>query len=201
MGLAIGAGCLALANGLISKSRNAPDAANVAKSAASLSAISHRAAPPAFAATPAPTAAEPVAAPTSVSAEAKPISAARTRVRSATQPITSKASPIAVQTNDDVAPFDAGRRASQLALEVQLLDQARRELRAGDPAAALSTLDRRERDIALRALEPEAVVVRVEALLAAGQRERAARLAEQAITRNPTGAAAERLRRVLTKIQ
>jgi hypothetical protein len=111
--------------------------------------------------------------------------------------------PPAVQLQATEPAADANQRFRnstadiQLSREIALLDQARGELARGNAAAALATLAQRERELSRRVLEPEAVVVRVQALLASGQRARATAIAEAAIATEPGGSYAQRLRRTL----
>lgn len=81
-----------------------------------------------------------------------------------------------------------------LALEVQLLDQARAALSSGNPGTALSFLDQYREQRKSAVLLEEATVVRIQALLALGQRSLAATLARRFIERHPKSRHAESLR-------
>lgn len=113
-----------------------------------------------------------------------------------------RSEPAVIATRDAATIGSSGvaSRASELSREVALLDEARRLLALGNAVAALETLDRREREISVRALEPEALVVRVDALVASNQPGRATQLLKAALAKNPNRPGAERLRRMLEKI-
>ena len=80
-----------------------------------------------------------------------------------------------------------------LAAEVQALEQAQRALAARDPAAAQRALDRYDADFPAGKLAAEGVVLRVRALLLAGERARALALARAFAARHPDGAYARQL--------
>lgn len=104
----------------------------------------------------------------------------------------------AAHSSGSVPVHDAAP-ASELSREVRLVDEARRELASGNATAALAALDRREREVSARALDPEASLVRVEALFASGQSARAADLAKRTLAAHPKGPSAARLRQLLTQ--
>jgi outer membrane protein assembly factor BamD (BamD/ComL family) len=81
-----------------------------------------------------------------------------------------------------------------LAFEVDLLDRARRTLLAGRAADALSTLDRYGREYPSGILQPEAAVLRIQALEQRGDRAAAAALARQFIASHPGSRHVESLR-------
>jgi hypothetical protein len=83
-----------------------------------------------------------------------------------------------------------------LTLEVRLLDQARRAIASGDGTAALSVLDRYRSEHPRGRLAPEAFVLRLEALVRAGRAVEARQLAERRLAADPTGAHAERIRKI-----
>ena len=85
----------------------------------------------------------------------------------------------------------------QLEREVALLDAARRALAAGNPQRALSILDRHAHELGRGALRPESTIVRVQALLATGQRAAAERAAEPILTSTPSSRHAQSLRSLL----
>ena len=86
-----------------------------------------------------------------------------------------------------------------LTAEVTALDEARRVLAAGDPGAALLSLDAYDRRFASRRLGPEAAVLRVEALIAAGRFGQAHQLGEQLLAAEPDGAYAQHVRSILSR--
>ena len=93
------------------------------------------------------------------------------------------------------ASADSGE--SRLGEELRLLDEARVALRAGRPRGALAALDARDREHPRGELGPEGTVLRVQALLQAGDRAGARRVAEGWLRRRPTGPHAERIRGLL----
>ncbi|HEY3257130.1 MAG TPA: hypothetical protein VGJ91_24400 [Polyangiaceae bacterium] len=80
---------------------------------------------------------------------------------------------------------DAQAPPSSLALEMRLLDAARRALLSGDPRSALSTLGSYERAFPNGALGPESSVLKVRALVAAGDRPSAQALGQRVIEGAP----------------
>lgn len=73
----------------------------------------------------------------------------------------------------------------ELADEVQRLDRAKTALAAGEPGAALELLDAYDRDAPMGALRPEALALRIDAVLATGDRSTAAALARTFTARYP----------------
>jgi hypothetical protein len=90
-----------------------------------------------------------------------------------------------------------GRADDTLDREVSLLDTARSALAGGDAAAALRALDRRDREFPRGALGPEALVIRVQAQLARGNRAGAEAAARGFLAKNPGSAQARTLRTIL----
>ena len=88
---------------------------------------------------------------------------------------------------------------TKLAREVQLLDEARREVARGNMALALAALDRRDLEFEAPVLEPEATVIRVEALLGRGDKARAVAIGRQFLLKTPSGRLAERVRRLIAE--
>ena len=86
---------------------------------------------------------------------------------------------------------------SSLAEELRLLDRARSALQQGQPGVALAALNRRDRAHPQGALGPEATVLRVQALLALGDRPAARRVADRWLRRHPRGAHSRRIRSLL----
>jgi hypothetical protein len=87
--------------------------------------------------------------------------------------------------------------ASALADEVASLDAARDELRAQRPRAAIRALDTYSSRFPGGVLAPEAVVVRIEALVALGDRTQADRLGRRFLAAHPTSPLADRVRATL----
>jgi hypothetical protein len=81
--------------------------------------------------------------------------------------------------------------------EMRLLDAARRALARDAAAEALTTLRTYANEFEHGALVPEARVLEVRALLAAGERERATALGRRIIARNPESRHAEAVRALL----
>jgi len=86
---------------------------------------------------------------------------------------------------------------STLVQEMRLLDPARRALTSGDPRSALSALAGYERAFPSGALRPEASVLKVRALLAAGDRVGAEALGRRVIERAPQSEHASAVRAAL----
>jgi hypothetical protein len=84
-------------------------------------------------------------------------------------------------------PAERSAPAQALAREVQLLDNARREIAAAEPVAALALLDAHDREFPTGALRPEAVVLRIEALMKTGNRRAAFELGERSVGTLPDG--------------
>ena len=89
--------------------------------------------------------------------------------------------------------------ASALEREVQLLDAVKQALRQGDGREALSALGAYEREFARGALAPEARVLRVRALLAAGDREAAEQAARRVLESDPHGRHAAVVRALIAR--
>jgi TolA-binding protein len=87
----------------------------------------------------------------------------------------------------------------RLADEMRLLDAARRVLASGEPRSALASLDNYERAFPSGALRPEASVLKVRALLAAGERASAEALAQRIILRAPRSEHADAVRAELAR--
>jgi TolA-binding protein len=84
-----------------------------------------------------------------------------------------------------------------LAEEMRLLDGARHALASGDARSALSNLASYERSFPSGALRPEASVLKVRALLAAGDRTGAEALGQRVIERAPRSEHADAVRAAL----
>jgi hypothetical protein len=88
--------------------------------------------------------------------------------------------------------------SDSLEREVSAVDAARQALARGAAAEAVARLEAYERDFGDGALLPEARVLEVRALLAAGERARARALGERIIAANPSSSHAEVVRRLLS---
>jgi hypothetical protein len=89
--------------------------------------------------------------------------------------------------------------SASLPEEVRSLDAAQQALSRGDARGALALLDHYETRFASGALMPEARVLTVRALLAAGERTRALSLAKSIMDRDPQGAHAEAVRALIAR--
>lgn len=87
--------------------------------------------------------------------------------------------------------------ASALAAETQRLEAARRALADGRARLALTTLTSYERDFPRGVLRPEALVLKVRALVAAGDRQAAEALGRRLIAQAPTSGHADAVRAAL----
>jgi hypothetical protein len=87
--------------------------------------------------------------------------------------------------------------ASALAAETQRVEAARRALADGRAALALTTLASYERDFPRGVLRPEALVLKVRALVAAGDRPAAEALGRRLIAQAPTSGHADAVRAAL----
>jgi hypothetical protein len=94
------------------------------------------------------------------------------------------------------APEPPPARAT-LAAEVSALDDARRALASGDADGALRDLDAYDRSFARQRLRPEAIVLRIEVLLAQGHWRRARDLEHELTTTDPGSAYAKHVRSLL----
>jgi hypothetical protein len=107
------------------------------------------------------------------------------------------AEPSAARFDDLAAPVASAPRTSpaSIAGEVSALDRARNAIAARKPADALAALDEYERG-GSRMLAQEAAVLRVEALLLAGNRAGAAALARRLVEAEPQSPHAPRWREI-----
>jgi TolA-binding protein len=87
--------------------------------------------------------------------------------------------------------------SARLAEEMSLLQAARAPLRAGKPGLALRELDRYARTFPHGLLQPESIVLRIEAQLAQGDREEGAALGRQFLEAFPRSPLAPRVRGLL----
>ncbi len=88
--------------------------------------------------------------------------------------------------------------ASSLRAETVMLEKARRTLAADHNAEAKETLDLYDRSFPRGVLRPEAVVLRIQTLLAAGDRASAERVANDFVRTDPSGPYARRVRALLS---
>lgn len=102
-----------------------------------------------------------------------------------------------VASSSAVAPVDVPPRGDDLAGEIARLDAARKALRAGDTARALSSLDEYAKAYPNGSLASEALVVRVDALIRAGRKDEAERVARPYIAAHPQDLVTRRLRALL----
>jgi hypothetical protein len=116
--------------------------------------------------------------------QARSTTEAAAPVRAAPSPKPRPSAPAKAATSD----------GGKLAREVQSIDTARGALAAGDTVRALTELDGYERLVETHTLDREAAVLRIEALLARGERERARSLYERYVERYPGDAYTARLR-------
>ena len=110
-----------------------------------------------------------------------------------------KASVRASPTRRSSTPSAAVPSASSGSLgdEIALLDAARRALRAGDARLALSALERHQAEFRRGLLGQEAGLLRIEALVRAGNRPAAEALARQFLARQPNSPHAKRIESLL----
>ena len=108
--------------------------------------------------------------------------------------------PGTVKSDHHVPPvglFDAPPLGESVAAEIAMVDRARTEIAQGRPAMALKLLDRYDRSAHSALLEPEATVLRVEALYGLGRLDPARSLAKRYLGSHQTGTHAAWLRRFL----
>ena len=108
------------------------------------------------------------------------------------EPVAEPALPEAVAEPE---PSEAPK-AQSIAGEIAEIDRIRGRLRDGQAAGALSDLERYFRSSPTRVLQTEASLLRIDALVALGERQRASTLAREFIARQPTSRYAERLRQL-----
>jgi outer membrane protein assembly factor BamD (BamD/ComL family) len=82
--------------------------------------------------------------------------------------------------------------------ELAPLERARADLRSGRPVDALFSIDLYERNFSPGTFDQEAVVLRIEALLQAGERTKAASIGSQFLASHPTSPHAARVRTLLS---
>jgi hypothetical protein len=119
-------------------------------------------------------------------APAGPVPAASEAAPSASSPASAAPRAARAETSD-----------GRLSKEVKALELAHRALAAHDPSSALRLLDRYRREFPSGALGSDATVLRVQALLAAGDRATAQRLADSYSTAHPDTPYARRIQDIL----
>jgi len=133
--------------------------------------------------------AEPTAAVEPAATEAPPVPLAG--APAVTAPSTAKVDPSASLRP---APLATG---TSVPAELATLDQARGALAAGQPAQALAILDAYSATYPRAAMAPEATMVRIEALVRAGDRPAAERLGDAFLESHPQSPYAARIRSLL----
>jgi hypothetical protein len=111
-------------------------------------------------------------------------------------PAASAAEPAAAAEAAPPTELPEPPRAASIAGEVAEIDRIRSALRQGQARAALSGLEQYFRASPTRVLETEATILKVDALVALGERERARALAREFVSRQPMSRHAERLRQL-----
>jgi TolA-binding protein len=96
-------------------------------------------------------------------------------------------------------PSTAPPPGPALSSEVALLDPARHAIAAHDPKSALAALDGYDRTFPRGALAQEATLLRIEALLQAGDRPRATTLGDTFLRGDPKGPYAKRVHEMLAR--
>jgi Tfp pilus assembly protein PilF len=108
--------------------------------------------------------------------------------------------PASEQPGKDVAPRRAHSAAldkKTLADELAAVELARRALARKDPAQCLRLLDEYSRRFSPRRLDAEAIMLRIEALSASGDRATAQRLGQSFLAKHPQGPYARRVRSLI----
>jgi hypothetical protein len=165
---------------------------------------------------PGDTAAEELAPPTEAFADVPvdpppaPVRAATPKVARSGSDAVPAAAPAAAAARGAAAPVSTAAftppaansaaetpRVVSIAEETAMLDRARRALASGNAASALNELESYDQRARARALSTEAAVLRIEALLQAGQRASAVALAQRLLALQPNGPHANRLRSIV----
>lgn len=155
----------------------------------------------------APTELTPAAAsPGKVVAGDHAVSRARASALVDPEPSPSASAPVVAATVQArrALPHEAAREAvaddKPVERELELLDEARNAMSTGEPAQALAALDQAEQ-LRVRALGPEATVLRVRALMQLGRQGEARALAEQFLRRSPRAPQARVLSELLDEMR
>jgi hypothetical protein len=109
-------------------------------------------------------------------------------------PLPTVLAPPRATTGSRTAPTTPASAASPLAAETAALDAARAALRSHRPADALRALDSYDAKFPRGVLAPEAMVMRIEALVGVGDRAGAQRLADTFLAAWPNSPLAARVR-------
>jgi hypothetical protein len=94
-------------------------------------------------------------------------------------------------------PVGAPAAATSLSDELALLETARQALVRGEPRRTLSVLDEHARSFRRPRLTTEASVLRIEALVASGDRPRASRLGKDFLAKHANGPYERRVRSLI----
>jgi hypothetical protein len=134
-------------------------------------------------------------------AEAAPTVAVETAPAAVEETPSAPAVPVAIASvpATDGTPAPGAQPSASLPEEVRSLDAARQALADGDARGALALLRRYETTFGGGALLPEARVLEVKALLAAGGRARARAAAERVTERDPRSPHAEAVRALVAR--
>lgn len=143
----------------------------------------------------------PPRAPEQASPQAEPTRAGSRTHRSVPRETEARATPtskrpLAAPQASSIAAFPAPSQ-DDLAAETALIDSARRALARGDAAGCLRTLDRYDHRVVHPSFGVEALMLRVRALVALGQRDRARALADRYISAHPGDVYAQKLQAVI----
>jgi hypothetical protein len=95
------------------------------------------------------------------------------------------------------AARESGDPNESLKMEIGYLDGARAALAAGQPSRALTLLDEYRDRFSPAHFEPEAFVIRLDALVRTGEGATARRLAREYLATHPATSHAPRIRRIL----
>ncbi len=98
---------------------------------------------------------------------------------------------------ESAGPSAPAPSSSTFPAEVAVLDRARAAIDSGNPAAAVAELDAYATRFPHGTMAPEATLLRIEALIAAGDRPAAARVADAFTAQNPKSPYTTRLRTLL----
>lgn len=137
------------------------------------------------------------AAATTASFDPAPRAVVPPRVRPAPPAATATIAPDESVKAKGAKPSGSAPPLPDVAAEVRSLGKARDALERGLPHAALAALAAHEREFSGGVLAPEVELMRIDALVAAGQRERAEAAARAFIARNPKSPHAARVRTLL----
>jgi TolA-binding protein len=113
------------------------------------------------------------------------------------EPLVSESTPVpATPAPAKLAPTQ-GASEPDIALEIELLDRARRASERRDFATALSELDRYDREHKQGRLRQEALLLRVQTLIGKGDRAAARALGERFLSRYPKSPLAPRMQKLI----